>query len=60
MIIKAIKLRDRGLPDSSIRQLCHMEGSPFFQKKPKGTWWCDTDKFDKFLDELAERKEVNA
>ena len=60
MIIKANKLRDRGLPDSSIRQLCHMEGRPFFQKQAKGTWWVDSEKFDKFLDELAERKEVNA
>lgn len=56
MIIKANKLKDRGLPSSFIRQICHMEGSPFFQKKPKGTWWCDEAKFDKFLDKLAARK----
>lgn len=58
MIVKANTLRERGLPDSSIRQLCHMEGSPFFQKKPGGTWWYDEAKFDKFLDKLAERKEI--
>lgn len=60
MIIKANKLRDRGLPESSIRQLCHMEGSPFFQKKPGGTWWVSEEKFEKFLDKLAERKETYA
>jgi hypothetical protein len=57
-IIKAISLKERGLPESSIRQLCHMEGSPFFQKKSKGTWWCDEAKLDRFLDKLAQRKEV--
>ena len=60
MIIKANQLRNRGLPESSIRQLCHMEGSPFFQKKAGGTWWVDEVKFDKFLDKLAARKETYA
>ena len=58
MIIKANKLRDRGLPSSKIRQLCHMQGSPFFQTTEGGTWYVDTEKFDKFLDRLAERKET--
>lgn len=57
MIIKANKLRDRGLPESKIKQLCHMEGSPFFQVKEKGTWYVDEIKFDKFLDKLAAMKE---
>ena len=58
MIIKANKLRDRGLPSSIIRQLCRMQGSPFFQTAEGGTWYVDTEKFDKFLDRLAERKET--
>ena len=57
MIIKANKLRDRGLPLSKIRQLCHMQGSPCFQTAKNGTWYCDEAKLDKFLDRLAERKE---
>ena len=58
MIIKANKLRDRVLPSSKIRQLCRMQGSPFFQTAEGGTWYVDTEKFDKFLDRLAERKET--
>lgn len=57
MIIKANKLRDRGLPASKIRQFCHMVGSPFFQTKTNGTWYVDEIKFDKFLDKLAADKE---
>ena len=60
MIIKANKLTERGLPSSKIRQLCHMQGSPFFQTAKNGTWYCDEAKFDKFLDKLAERKETYA
>lgn len=60
MIIKANELRNRGLPSSKIRQLCHMQGSPFFQSGKGGTWWCDTEKFDRFLDKLAARKETYA
>lgn len=59
-LIKANKLTERGLPMSKIRQLCHMQGSPFFQSGKGGTWWCDLEKFDKFLDKLAERKETYA
>ena len=58
MIIKANKLKERGLPYSKIRQLCRMQGSPFFQIAEGGTWYVDTDKFDKFLDKLAARKET--
>lgn len=58
MIIKANKLRDRGLPYSKIRQFCHMKGSPFFQAIEGGTWYVDSDKFDKFLDQLSKKKEV--
>lgn len=58
MIIKANKLREQGLPASKIRQLCHMEGSPFFQAMRGGTWYVDFDKFNRFLDKLAARKEV--
>ena len=57
MIIKANKLRDRGLPESKIRQFCHMQGSPFFQTGKNGTWYVDEIKFDKFLDKLAMEKE---
>jgi hypothetical protein len=57
MIIKANKLRERGLPASKIRQFCHMQGSPFFQSCKGGTWWCETEKFDKFLDKLAKEKD---
>ena len=57
MIVKANTLRERGLPDSKIRQFCHMEGSPFFQTSKKGTWYFDTDRFEKFLDKLAKEKE---
>lgn len=60
MIIKANKLRDRGLPSSKIRQLCHMQGSPFFQTAEGGTWYVDEVKLDKFLDKLAARKETYA
>ena len=58
-IIKANSLKARGLPSSKIRQLCHMQGSPFFQTVENGTWWVDETKLDKFLDKLAERKETN-
>jgi hypothetical protein len=58
--IKANKLVERGLPASKIRQLCHMEGSPFFQSGKGGTWWVSEDKFDRFLDKLAARKETYA
>lgn len=58
-IIKANSLKARGLPYSKIRQLCHMQGSPFFQTAEGGTWYCDEAKLDKFLDKLAERKEIN-
>lgn len=57
MILKANTLKERGLPESSIRQFCHMEGSPFFQKKPGGTWWYETERFEKFLDKLAKEKD---
>lgn len=57
-IIKANALKERGFPYSTIRQFCHMKGSPFFQKREGGTWWVDEKKLDKFLDKLAERKEV--
>ena len=60
MIIKANKLRERGLPSSKIRQLCHMQGSPFFQTAQNGTWYVSEEKLDKFLDKLAERKETYA
>ena len=56
-IVKANSLRNRGLPDSSIRQMCHMVGSPFFQKVAGGTWWVDESKLDKWLDRLAGYKE---
>ena len=58
MIIKAKDLRERGLPDSKIRQFCHMSGSPFFQTGKCGTWWVETKKFDAWLDELSRRKEI--
>ena len=57
-IVKAVSLTSRGLEPSFIRQLCHMKGSPFFQSKKGGTWRCDLDKLDKFLDKLADKKEV--
>ena len=57
MIVKANTLRERGLPSSKIRQLCHMEGSPFFQTGKNGTWWVQTEKLEKFLDKLAAMKE---
>ena len=57
MIIKANTLRERGLPASKIKQLCHMQGSPFFQTGKKGTWWVQEEKLDKFLDKLAANKE---
>ena len=57
MILKANTLKERGLPESSIRQFCHMKGSPFFQKKPGGTWWYETERFEKFLDKLAKEKD---
>lgn len=56
MLIKANELRDRGFPSSKIRQLCHMQGSPFFQTAESGTWYVDEAKLEKFLDKLAERK----
>ena len=56
-IIRACSLVDRGLEPSFIRQLCHMQGSPFFQSKPGGTWRVDEEKFDRFLDGLAAEKE---
>jgi hypothetical protein len=58
MIVKANTLRERGLPDSKIRQLCHMQGSPFFQTSKKGTWWVETNKLDRWFDELAKKKEI--
>ena len=57
MIIRATKLKERGLPASKIRQFCHMQGSPFFQTTAKGSWYVDEDKFDKWLDKLAAQKE---
>ena len=57
MIIKANTLRERGLPASKIKQLCHMQGSPFFQTGKKGTWWVQEEKLDKFLDKLEANKE---
>ena len=60
MYIKAKELTKRGFPESTIRQFEHMEGSPFFQKKAGGTWWCSEEKFDKWLDTLSERKETYA
>lgn len=57
-IIKANSLTERGLEPSFIRRLCHMEGSPFFQIKPGGTWRTDEEKLDRFLDKLAQDKEV--
>ena len=57
MIVKANTLRERGLPDSKIRQFCHMQGSPFFQTHKNGTWYYETDRFEKFLDKLAKEKE---
>ena len=56
MIVKANTLRERGLPDSKIRQFCHMQGSPFFQTRKNGTWYYETDRFEKFLDKLAKEK----
>jgi hypothetical protein len=56
MIIKANKLREQGLPASKIRQMCHMKGSPFFQLSKGGTWWCDENKLERWLDELARQK----
>ena len=53
MIIKANTLKERGLPESKIKQLCHMEGSPFFQTNRNGTWYVDENRFDMFLDKLA-------
>ena len=58
-IVKANTLTSRGFEMSFIRRLCHMQGSPFFQLKPGGTWRVQEDKLDKFLDKLAERKETN-
>jgi len=60
MYIKAKELTKRGFPESTIRQFEHMEGSPFFQKKPGGTWWVKLEDFEKWLTTLAERKEVYA
>lgn len=58
MFVKAKTLTEKGFPASTIRQFCHMEGSPFFQKAPGGTWWCSEEKFDKWVDKLARNKEV--
>ena len=55
-IIKANSLTARGFEPSFIRALCHMEGSPFFQKKKGATWRVDEDKLDRFLDKLAQEK----
>ena len=55
-IIKATRLTEKGYPYSLVRELCHMEGSPCFQKRDGGTWWVDEDKLDKFLDKLAAKK----
>ena len=57
-IIKATKLRERGFSRCQIQQLCRMEGSPFYQITERGSWWCDTDKLDKYLDRLAREKET--
>lgn len=57
-IIKANSLTSRGLEPSTIRRYCHMKGSPFFQEKNGGTWRVDESKFDRWLDELAQRKEI--
>lgn len=54
--IKANTLTERGFPYSLIKQFCHMEGSPFFQRKKKGTWWCEESKLNKWLDKMAEAK----
>ena len=53
-IVKANTLTSRGLEPSFIRRLCHMQGSPFFQAREKGTWRVDCEKLDRFLDKLAQ------
>lgn len=58
MFIKAKDLQAEGFPASTIRQFCHMEGSPFFQKRIGGTWWCEREKFDKWIDKLSKQKEI--
>lgn len=57
-IVSIKTLKEKGFTDWKIRQLCHMKGSPFFQAYPGGKWQVDEKKLDKFLDKLAERKEV--
>lgn len=56
MYIKARELEQKGFPSSTIRQFCHMEGSPFFQKVAGGTWWVSLEKFERWIEKLAERK----
>ena len=57
-IVKANTLTSIGLEPSTIRRYCHMKGSPFYQEKNGGTWRVDLSKFDAWLDELAQRKEI--
>lgn len=56
-LIKARSLTERGYPEHLIKQMCHMAGSPFFQRVPGGIWYVKEERLEQFLDELAERKE---
>lgn len=42
---------------NTVRALCRTKGSPAFKAgiTEKSSWKCDTDKFERFLVELAER-----
>ena len=54
--IKATSLKERGFSRWQIQQLCHMEGSPFYQIIERGAWFVDLVKLDRFLDKLAKEK----
>ncbi|MBO7426223.1 MAG: hypothetical protein J6U23_11155 [Clostridiales bacterium] len=58
MIVKANTLVSQGLPPTKIKRLCHMKGSPFFQECKGGIWYVDTNKLDRWFDELAKKKEI--
>lgn len=57
-IIKANSLTERGLDPKTIQRYCHTQGSPFYQERKGGRWRVDEDKFDRWLDKLAQNKEV--
>lgn len=58
MVLGVYELAKRfGMSPNTVRVLCRKKGSPAFKAglTEKSSWKCDTEKFERFLVELAER-----